>query len=111
MTGVKKPAPAAMLSNGRGWFRTSDLSRVKRRSQEGQKLHQQAVYAVLRAATDVRHGICVGLRTITGIRQRECDSAPSIMRTGARSGRRGTQVTRASAAGESAASQPGWAEP
>jgi hypothetical protein len=26
---VKKPAPAAITDDGRGWFRTSDLSRVK----------------------------------------------------------------------------------
>jgi len=27
---VKKPAPAPVTDDGRGWFRTSDLSRVKR---------------------------------------------------------------------------------
>jgi hypothetical protein len=27
---VKKPAPAPVMDDGRGWFRTSDLSRVKR---------------------------------------------------------------------------------
>ncbi len=34
-----------LTKHGRGWFRTSDLSRVKRQYYGGQKPHQQAVCA------------------------------------------------------------------
>ena len=39
--------PGAHAEHGRGWFRTSDLSRVKRLVPRSQKPHHQAVRAAI----------------------------------------------------------------
>ena len=39
--------PGAPAEQGRGWFRTSDLSRVKRLVPRSQKPHHQAVRAAI----------------------------------------------------------------
>jgi hypothetical protein len=78
----ENPVISGASDDGRGWFRTSDLSRVKRRAQGCQKPHQQAVCAAEGSGRPARR-IAVDYARLPGIQAEElafCPRCPSANR-------------------------------